>query len=270
MTFDALTKVFDLVLFPFRQMAPVWGVAFLALLTAIFILMVYKWVSNQRAIARLKKQVQGHFLGIYLFRDDPVQVLRSLGNVCACSVRYVGCSLIPLAVVLVPIALACVQMQLRYGYEAPRTGESLIVSLKTSNGMMAGGATLTASPGLRVETPPLLIPASDEVDWRVRVEGHGEQHLEFGIGGLTLEKEIVIDSRVRGRYPVTAQESFINSLINPGEQPLPADSPVYSVSVGYRSARVNLFGIKMHWSIAYFLMAVVFGMLLKRFMGVEF
>ena len=70
MTFDALTKVFDLVLFPFRQMAPVWGVAFLALLTAIFILMVYKWVSNQRAIARFKKQVQGHFLGIYLFRED--------------------------------------------------------------------------------------------------------------------------------------------------------------------------------------------------------
>ncbi|MEJ2744078.1 MAG: hypothetical protein P8123_00065 [bacterium] len=88
--FNILTWVFDVILFPFRNIAPVWGVAFLALLTAVFILVVYKLVSNQPAIARLKKQVQGHFLGIYLFRDDPIQVIRSLGSVCTCSLRYVG------------------------------------------------------------------------------------------------------------------------------------------------------------------------------------
>ena len=272
MAFDSLTKVFDLVLFPFRQMAPVWGVAFLSLLTAVFILMVYRWVSDQAAIARLKRQVQGHFLGIYLFRDDPAQVLRSLGSVCACSLRYVGYSLVPLAVVLVPVALACIQMQLRYGCAPPHPGDRLIVSLKTSPGtdVMAGGVTLRASPGLKVETPPLRIPERGEVNWRVRVAGAGEQYLEFGIGGATIRKEIVIDSRVRRRYPVTARESFLNCLINPGEQALPADSPVHSMSVGYQSARINLLGIRMHWTIAYFLIAIVFGMLLKRFMGVEF
>lgn len=270
--FNILTRVFDAVLSPFQNMAPAWGVAFLALLTAVFILVVYKSVSNQAAIARLKKQVQGHFLGIYLFRDDPAQVIGSLGRVCACSLRYVGYSLVPLAVVLVPIALICIQMQLRYGHASPMPGDRFIVSLDALSGMAltVEGIQLTTSPGLKVETPPMRIPGEGEMDWRVGVKGVGEQYLEFIAGGLDLRKEIVIDNGVQRRYPATAKKSFLSCLISPGDQFLPADSPVHSISVEYRPARINLFGIRMHWSIAYFLMAVIFGMLLKRFVGVEF
>ncbi len=270
--FNILTRVFDVVLAPFQKAAPVWGVAFLALLTAVVILAVYKLVSNQIAIARLKRQVQGHFLGIYLFRDDPSQVIKSLGNVCACSLRYVGYSLVPLAVVLAPIALICIQMQLRYGHASPMPGDRFIASLDALPGMAltAEGVRLTTSPGLELETPPMRIPGKGELDWRIGVKETGDQYLEFVVGGLDIRKEIVIDNGVQRLYPVTAKKSFLNSLVNPGDRPLPADSPAYSISVEYRSSRINLFGIRMHWSIAYFLMAIIFGMLLKRFIGVEF
>lgn len=270
--FNILTLVFDVILFPFQRMAPVWGVAFLALLTSVFILVVYKLVSNQAAIARLKGQVQGHFLGIYLFRDDPMQVIRSLGSVCACSLRYIGYSLVPLAVVLAPILLICIQMQLRYGYASPRPGDRFIVSLNVLPGtaLPPGGVRLVASSGLEVETPPMRIPGTSELDWRVGVRGTGDQYLDFVVGGFSIRKEIVVDNRAQRRYPVTARGSFLNGIVNPGDRTLPADSPVRSISVGYRSARLSLFGFRMHWSIAYFLMAIVFGMLLKRFIGVEF
>lgn len=270
--FNILTRLFDAILTPFQKAAPVWGVAFLALLTAVFILVVYKLVSNQAAIARLKRQVQGHFLGIYLFRDDPAQVIGSLWRVCACSLRYVVYSLVPLAVVIVPIALICVQMQLRYGHASLMPGDRFIVSLEASPGatLTAEGIQLTASPGLKVETPPMRIPGLGELDWRIGVKETGDQYLEFVAGGIDIRKEIVIDSGVQRRYPITERESLLNSIINPGDRTLPSDSPVRSISVGYRSARINLFGIRMHWSIAYFLMAIIFGMLLKRFVGVEF
>jgi hypothetical protein len=269
--FNILTRGFDVVLFPFQKMAPVWGVAFLSLLTAVFVLAVYKLASNQSAIARFKRRIQGHLLGIYLFRDDPMQVIGSLGRVFACSLRYVGYSLVPLVVVLAPIALICIQMQLRYGHTNPMPGDRLIVSLNASPGVAlpVGGVRLVASSGLKVETPPMRIPGKGELDWRVGVVGAGDQYLQFVVGDVAIRKEIVVDNRVQRRYPVAARGSLLNSIVDPGGRTLPADSPVRSISVGYRSARINLFGIRMHWSIAYFLMAIVFGMLLKRFVGVE-
>jgi hypothetical protein len=163
-------------------------------------------------------------------------------------------------------------MQLRYGYAGFRPGDRFIVALSASPGtaLSMGEVKLTASSGLEVETPPMRIPGTSELDWRVGVKGTGDQYLNFVAGGFSVRKEIVVDNRVQRRYPVSARGSFLNGIINPGDRTLPADSPVRSISIGYRSARLNLFGVRMHWSIAYFLMAIIFGMLLKRFMGVEF
>ncbi|MEJ2744077.1 MAG: hypothetical protein P8123_00060 [bacterium] len=173
---------------------------------------------------------------------------------------------------LIPIALICIQMQLRYGYASFMPGDRFIVALNASPGteLAARGVRLTASPGLEVETPPMRIPGTKELDWRVGVRGAGDQYLDFDIGGVTIRKEIVVDNRMQRRYPITARGSCFTGIINPGERTLSSDSPASSISMGYRSARVNLFGIRMHWSIAYFLMAIIFGMLLKRFVGVEF
>lgn len=267
-----VTRAFDLLLYPFRNLAPVWGVAFLALPTAIFVLLAYRRCSDQAAIRRLKKLIQGHFLGIYLFRDDVSQILLSLGKVCANALRYMGHSLPPLAVVILPIALVCAQMQVRYGYRNLRPGERAIVSIELAPGIdaRAAGSGLRASDGLRVETPPLTIGSRGEIDWRIRVEKWGAQRLVFSAGGSVVEKGMSIDSSVGRLYPVRAKGSLINSLIYPGDEPIARGAQIRAVIVGYPSARVRLLGIGMHWSVAYFILTIVCGMMLKRVLGVEF
>ena len=270
--FSILTRAFDVMLYPFKNLAPVWGVAFLALLTAFFVLYIYKQVSNQRAIKLLKKRIQGHFLGIYLFRDDISQILGSQGKVFSNVLRYMGHSLLPFAVVLVPILIVCVQMQLRYGYSHLAPGDVLPVSIKLAEGAKAvnAGVELTASEGLTVETPPLRIAALNEIDWRIRVEDWGMHEVVFKIGGARIGKGVDAGKGVQKIYPARERSVVLGALICPGEAPIESKLPVRSVLVGYTHATIGFFGLNLHWSIVYFLLAIVFGIIFKRFFKVEF
>lgn len=265
--FNLVTEIFDLLLLPFRNIAPVWGIAFIALLTAVFILWVYTWASNQGEIKRLKRLMQGHFLGMYLFRDAPAQILRSLGNVLTCSLRYMGYSFVPLAVVLVPVALVCVQMQLRYGHRSPEVGERLRVSIGMVRG--ARSATIQTSPGLRADSPPVRI-GGDEIDWGVIALARGEQKLAFTVDGSMVEQPIPVGETAVRIYPVRSRASILNSLLYPGGEPLDGAGPVSFIRIDYAPARVSLAGFELHWSIAYFLLAILFGLFMKRFFRVEF
>jgi hypothetical protein len=52
--------------------------------------------------------------------------------------------------------------------------------------------------------------------------------------------------------------------------PLAVGNAVRAVRLGYPSRRIRLAGMRLHWSIAYFILALVFGLLLKRLFGVDF
>ncbi|MDD5557227.1 MAG: hypothetical protein PHN82_08265 [bacterium] len=261
-----LTALFDLLLLPFRGLPPAWGVGFLSLLAAALVLWIYGKVSDQRAIRRIKKRVQGHFLGIYLFRDDPAQVLRSLARVFAGSFRYVGYSLVPLAVVIVPLLLACVQMELRYGRRPLLPGERVIVSAAVSG---RRAPVLRASPGLAVETPAVRI-GGGEFAWRVRAVAAGDGAVELEAGGATVGMDVPVGPGARRIYPVRSKGSPLRALLSPGLAPIADGAPVEWIRVRFPSASVRLWRIDLHWSIAFFLLAIVFGLALKPVFGVDF
>ncbi len=270
--FSTLTKLFDLILCPFRALAPIWGIAFLALLTAIFVLWIYKLVSNQEAIKQLKKRIQGYFLGIYLFRNDLREILVSEWRVFSNVLRYMGHALLPLAVVIVPVALVCVQMQLRYGYSNPQPGDSVLVSVSFAPGIKLSDTDLKPEPsdGLIVETPPLRMLELNEIYLKISVKEHGKQDIKIMADGSTVDKTVSVTAGVHRLYPVKTKPSFLNCLLYPGQEPIDEKAPIRSVRVDYSSARVNLAGFRLHWSIAYFLLAIVFGIILKPFFKVEF
>ena len=267
-----VTKVFDLVLYPFRTLAPIFGVAFLSLLTALFILWVYGRVSNQPAIKRLRKRIQAYFLGIYLFRDDLSATVGSLLKIFSNVFLYIGYSLKPLAVVIVPIALLCIQMQLRYGYSSLKPGDRVLVSagLSPRGWSSAEKVELHTSAGLIIESPPLRLARLREVNWKVKVDHPGEQRLTFRVNGSEVQKYLYVDDRIHRTYPVMQKASFRNTIIYPGGETIGKNSPLRYIRISYPHAKIRLMGFGLHWSIDYFLLAIIFGILFKRFFGVEF
>lgn len=268
---SVLTLSFDVLLVPFRDLPPVWGIAAVALLTAVFILLVYRFVSNQEAIQREKKRIQGHFLGIYLFQDSAREIFRSLLRLLLAIARYLAWSLPPLLIVIVPVLLACVQLDLRYGRRGLEPGERANVGVRWSGGVDPQ-VVLQASPDVIVETPPLRISRPGETDWRVKAERSGLHTLRFTANNAAGSwwHMLIAEPGAWRIQPEKVKPSWANYLLLPGDEYLLDSSPIDAIFVGYPSRRIDVFGLRLHWAVVYFALAVLFGFLLKRPLKVEF
>jgi len=271
--FNVLTRAFDLFLFPFRSLPPAWGIAAVSLPTAVFILLVYRYASNQEAIRREKKRIQGHFLGIYLFQDSAREIFLSLGRLLLAIVRYLAWSLPSLLIVIVPILLACVQLDLRYGRRGVEPGERINVGVLWLEDGGRGVPQLELGPatdGVRVETSPLRIVALGETDWRVGVGRPGDRALGLSAGKTRVRIPLVAGGGQRPIYPETGKPGWRNYLLAPGHDYLPEEAPIRAVRIDYPIRRIDILGLKLHWAVVYFVFAIVFGFLLKRPLKVEF
>lgn len=271
--FNFLTRLTDVILYPFRNLPPFWGIVFLALLTAIFILLIYKFASNQKAIKTLKKRIQGHFLGIYLSRDDAGQILKTQAKLLGSILRYLGHSVRPLLVIIIPVLLLCVQMQLRYGYRKLKPGDEVTVSLKLASEalLLQSKIELETPPGVSLQTPPLRIGALNEVDWRIKVLEEGNHQLKFSVNGRTITKILpTAPPSIERIYPETERASFASIIKYPGEKLLKKAGPVLSLRINYPARNIKVLGLKLHWAVVYFALAIIFGLFLKRPLKVDF
>jgi hypothetical protein len=258
--------VLEVLLWPFRTLPPLAGLAFISLLTAVAVLLVYRKTSNQEGITAVRRKIVASLLEMRLFKDDLVVVLRAQARVIRDSFGYFRHSLVPLAWILVPLVLLFMQLDRVYGFFPLDPGEAAIVSVRTSGSEIPG---LEAGPGLAVETPPLRIPNSTEINWRVRGLEAGEHVLTVRIGGYGTTKTVVVGS---GATPLAATRpgsGIIDQLVNPGEEPIPSEAPVERIRVRYRHATVSFLGWQVHWVVPFLTLTILFGFALQKPMGVK-
>jgi uncharacterized membrane protein (DUF106 family) len=267
-----ISRLLDFMLYPLSALSPIWGIAFLAFLTALFVLWVYKAVSDQDSIRRLKREIQGYFLGIYIFRDDLEQIVRCQHKVFSNTFRYMGHALIPLAVIIAPVALLCIQMQLRYGHLPLEPGDKTVVSAvidKNSSALMPY-VKLLLPDGLYPQSPPLRLADKNEINWRIGVMKPGTYDVVIQAGATSSKAAVRASTGISRLYTRKAGRSIWHSIIYPGEAPIEKDSPISAINIGYPAGKIPFLGLRLHWSVVYFLLALVFGLATKRFLKVEF
>ena len=76
----------------------------------IVALLVYKYVSNQKGIARTKNDIKVHLLEVRLFKDDILGVFVATGKILAKNAVYLAHNLLPMVVMLVPMMAILVQL----------------------------------------------------------------------------------------------------------------------------------------------------------------
>jgi hypothetical protein len=90
------------------------------------------------------------------------------------------------------------------------------------------------------------------------------------VGSESVFMPVAVGGAVRALCRERAQASLWHTLICPVGDPVAAGNAVRAVRLEYPSRRISLAGMRLHWSIAYFIFALIFGLLLKRLFGVEF
>lgn len=263
-----LGGVIELLLYPFRSMPPMVGLAVVSVLTGIGMLLVFKATSNQDGLTGVKRRISASVFEIRLFNDDPRAIFRAEADIFRHTMRYLGLTLVPVLWMIVPLLLVLVQLQFHYGYEGIEPGGTALVKVRLHNPSAdaAPGLTLGAGAGLRVDSPMLWIPSEREATWRIAVDAPGEHQLLIHVGDEIFEKSLDASDAsgaIVRRAPVRPSGLW-GQAVYPVEAPLPPDGPVESIAITYPERLVSFFGWDVHWLVVFFILSIIVAFALQR------
>jgi uncharacterized membrane protein (DUF106 family) len=270
-----VTALFDVLLGPLRTVPAVGGLAVLALVTAVAVLVSFKRTADAEAIARTKRAMQASLFEMRLFNDDPAALFRAQADVWHQSVRYLRLSLVPTLWVIVPMLLLMVHMHSYFGYAGLAVGRPALLTVRPAiSAAPAGGSgwspaglaamTLEAPPAIRIETPAVVLPSAGEIVWRIRPLETGAFALRVRTGDAVLEKTLVVSDEVGRRSPLRPDASLLAQVLHPSEPPLPPASGIGAIAIGYPERAFPLAGWDIGWIGVYFILTVAFVLVLKR------
>jgi len=270
---QTLNKIYGILFSPFEESDPVWLMLWVSVLTAVMVLLVYKYLSSQEAIREVKDRVKAHILEIRLFQDDPVLMGRAVLAVLRANLEYLGLNLKPFLIIFLPIFLMLVQMEMRFGYRPLLPNESTLVRTFWRFPDPAGrepGPTLLAGDGLSVESPPVRIENGREIDWRVRVDSMDQTALVLESKEASVPLQVIVSEKIVPVSPRNVQKGTVEILWHPAGQPLPPDGELLAAEIDYPRRDFRFFGYTVHWVWPFLVLSLLAGYLLKGVFRVRF
>ena len=265
-----LVRLADAVLAPLAGLPPVAVVTGCALGSALAVLAVMRFTSDQAALAAVKRRIHAALLEMRLYNDDLVALVRAQGEVLRHNLSYVGLSLVPLVITAVPLTLAIAQLQAWYGYTGLTPGTPVVVTAAVGN-ITAETLPRLEGAGVEVAAPPRYFPTLGEVTWRIVPRQPGPTTLRIvTAGGTVVDKQLHVATGddVARRSPVREQPSLLGQLLYPSEPPLEATAGVTAIRLPYPERLLPIAGQAVHWLYVYLALTFAFVLLLRKPLGV--
>ena len=252
---------------------------FISLLTALLMLFIFRFTSNQEGIRHVKNKIKAHLLELRLFKDSLSISFKAQGNILRYNLKYISYSAKPLLVMIIPLILILIQLNLWFGYEALTPGQETILKVKLEEGQNPLDINLSLEPstGFNIQTPPLRVEEEREINWRLQAREKGVHDLTLIVNSQRITKKLAVGQKPLSKIsPLKARRNFISELINPGEAPVPGDLRIKTIEVKYPVKDMKLFGWNIPWLlglppwlIVYFALSIILGFAFKGFFKVE-
>lgn len=232
---NAAANVLSYFLIPLGLL-PGWLFATLvAAASGVVMLIIFKYTSNQSAIAQARRSIKAHLLALKLFKQNIAVILGSQGRILLGVSRLLVHAIMPLSVMLLPTCLLLSQLSLWYQSAPLRVGEEVVLTLELN------GASASPWPDVRLQTTdavestlgPVRVLSKREICWNIRALQNGQHHIVLLIDGQAVEKEIAIGD---GLMPVSARRPGWNLrevFLHPREKPFGSDSIVRAIEIEY-------------------------------------
>ena len=270
LTNRALTSIFDLACWPFLALPPIWAMTAISLVSGVVMVWIFGKVSDQDTIRRVRERIRGNLIGVRLFQSDIGVVLQLQRRIFSDTFSYMRYALVPMVVLLVPVVLIMTQLNLRFAARPLEPGESTLIKAYVRDaGLLDGEISLDVPAGMTVETAGVRIPSAREVAWRVRVDAMGGHRVKVRVGGQELETRLMAGTQWGPVPQRRTGRGMWDTLLYPGEPPIPDGHPVEAVEIGYPPLELGAFGLSINWLVAFFVLSLAFGFAFKDALGVE-
>ena len=270
-----LTNLTELLWYPLRPLPGVLVLVIWAAIAGALAGLMFRYTSNQKALARVGDQIKANLLAMRLFKTiaghfpQPGRPAEGGGS----AFWY---ALPAFVAMLVPFVLLLVQLALRFEYRPLRPGEMAVVELKLAPEAWETGqnAALETPPGVIIQTPALRDARENAIYWRISPqEGATSGRLRWQVAGQTVEKELAVCDDPQRPCTVSMQRpgvSFWDRLLHPGEPAFPADSPVRAAIVHYPPRQTPVFGFDIPWWATFLVASILMAFVLKPVLKVRF
>jgi hypothetical protein len=265
-----LNRLFDVLFWPVQKLRPEWQVAVLALPAAILVLMIYRLVSNQPAIRDAKAKILAYLFELRLFRDDLRVQVGAQGRVFLNIGRYLGYSLAPMLVMLLPFLLMMIQIESRFAFRGLSPDEQALVTVTVASDHPVSRlpANLAVDAGMQVATPALRADPRGEIYWRVHAVTPGVHNLRVRVGSEEANRLVRTDAAA-GVMTTAYRADDVRSLLYPREAALPSKGAIGAVVIDYPRARGEWAGLSSA-SWLFFGLVMLYAVALRRVFNVSF
>jgi len=128
-----LNSFFGFLFFPFKTVAPIWGMLFISFVSGIVMLLIFKVTSDQSGIKTAKNKVRGHFLAIRLYRDDLGLMFGTVKSLFVSNFLYLKKAFRPMLFLMIPVGIILIHIAGRYENRPLQVGETTVLSLRLND-----------------------------------------------------------------------------------------------------------------------------------------
>ncbi len=246
---------------------PLWLVLGTSVVVGLLMVLVFGYVSNQKAIGRAKDILKAHLLAVRLFQDQLPVVLSAYGKILRGTGTYLRLAFTPFLFAIVPITLLIVQMDRYLGWVPLQPAQAFLLEARADTPL--DQIELHLPDGLVSSAPAVRIPAEKSIVWRLEARQGGRYDVEVVAGGESASKLVVVSSGLEKLSPIRLRGNFWERMLSSSESALPDGGAIQAVSVSYPERTIQLFGVQWNWIVLFFIVSLVAGFVFKSALGIQ-
>lgn len=225
---------------------PLTAILVLSAGISLLIVLVYKFMTDQKEMKQLKTQLKEYQKKMKTLRDKPEKLMKVQKEAMSINGKYMKKSMKPTLITFIPILILFSWMNAHFAYEPLLPGDPFELTAVMEDGV-TGNVSITTPEGITATRGATARITERAVTFQLQGEA-GRHYVTLEHDGASVDKEILIDDRdyadVTKKY----------------------DSDVFdSATLGNKKLRV-LWNLTWIW--AYIIFAIVFSMLFRKIMKV--
>ena len=249
--------------------SPLAIVIVVSLVVGLLMVILFGYTSDQKAIGVAKDQLKAHLLAVRLYRDQIPVVMGSYGKILRGTGRYLKLAFKPLLYVIIPITLLIVQIDRYLGATPIPPNAPFLLTVHTTGGDALNDATLDLPPEIAMTAPPVHVPSTNEIVWRLVGSKEGKYEVKIAAAGQSAAKAVCVGSGLPRISTVRLRGHFWERMFSSAEPALPENSPVESISINYPDRNIEVAGYGVNWIWLFFVLSMVAGFIFKEILGIK-
>ena len=250
-------------------MSPLAIVIAVSLVVGLLMVVLFGYTSDQKAIGVAKDQLKAHLLAVRLYRDQIPVVMGSYGKILRGTGRYLKLAFKPLLYVIIPITLLIVQIDRYLGATPIPPNAPFLLTVHTTGGDALNDATLDLPPEIAMTAPPVHVPSTNEIVWRLVGSKEGKYEVKIAVVGQSAAKAICVGGDLQRISTIRLRGQFWERMFSSAEPALPENSPIESISINYPDRNIEVAGYGVNWIWLFFVLSMVAGFIFKEILGIK-